>query len=65
LVIVKQVEEIQHLRQIGSHALAMDNIEGPIDVGGHAHGANMLVPLEEIRAHINIRTMFKHIPHVF
>jgi hypothetical protein len=43
LVISKQVEEIQYLHQIGSLALAMDDIQGPIVVRGHAQDANMLV----------------------
>lgn len=43
LVISKQVEEIQYLCQIGTLVFAMDDIQGPIIVRGHAQDANMLV----------------------
>jgi hypothetical protein len=36
LVIANQIEEIQYLRRIGSHAFAMDDIQGPTNVEGHA-----------------------------
>jgi hypothetical protein len=42
-VIAKQVQEIQHLCRQQSHALIVDDIQGPIDVEAHAHDTNMLV----------------------
>jgi hypothetical protein len=43
LAIAKQVEEIHRLYRLGSHAFAMDDIQGPIDVEAHAQDTNILV----------------------
>jgi DNA/RNA endonuclease YhcR with UshA esterase domain len=43
LVVTKHIQENQHLHQLGSHDLVMDDMQGPIDVEAHAQVANMLV----------------------
>jgi hypothetical protein len=43
LIFIKQVQEIQHLRQQQSHAFTVDDIQGFIDVEAHTHDTNMLI----------------------
>jgi hypothetical protein len=48
-VIAKQVQEIQHLCRQQSHALIVDDIQGPIDVEAHAHDTNMQIDNDVIK----------------
>jgi hypothetical protein len=57
MVIAKQDQRIQHLCWLGSHALAVDDIQGPIDVEAHAQDANMLIHNDVIENKVTIVTI--------
>jgi hypothetical protein len=57
LEIAKQALEIQQLRWQQSHALIVDDVQGPLNVDAHAHDTNMLVDKDVIENVVVIVTV--------